>query len=384
MTDPDNRAAQVLDRLPAGARPLAQHRLRTAYDRLEQRTGRAAPGAAASPEAAARYLVAPIVLGEDWPEPTPPTPIGGGAVHADLTDEDAETFAVLRNTLSPDQLEPETVAALAQTWRLPVTPYRAPDPADDRPPADGGPTGDRVGDPGTGRLAADPPEGPPGDALDGMLVVDLTGLWAGPLATGLLAAAGARVVKLDPSCRPDALADHPRFHRELNAGKEVLDLDLRRCGDRARFEALVARADLVVDAFSRRVMPNFGYGPTELAALAGSRGNTGLATLSIVAFPAGSAEQDWTAYGPGVHAAVGLGTGAAGETPDHPGRPRWRAAPIAYPDPLAGLTAFAVAVDVLTDPARRSGRPGRHHEVSLAGAVAPLLPVAPVTPGTVR
>ncbi|MFV0260538.1 MAG: CoA transferase [Acidimicrobiales bacterium] len=366
MTDPSRRADRVLGRLPAGVVPLAHARLRSAYDQLARRTGRAPVETAASIGAAARYLVAPIALGEDWPGPTPPVPVGDGAVHADLTDDDAELFAVMRRTLRPDQLRPETLAAEAQTWRLPVTPYRPMPATGDLCGGVPAAAGERI------RVGSAPPDGPPGDALDGMLVVDLTGLWAGPLATGLLAAAGARVVKLDPSCRPDALAAHPRLYRELNAAKETLDLDLRLHADRARFEALVTHADLVIDAFSRRVMPNFGYGPAALATLAAAGGNPSLATMSIVAFPAGGPEQDWTAYGPGVHAAVGLGGGPGGD-PGVSGRIRWQPAPIAYPDPLAGLTAFAAAVGVLTDPARRRGAPGGHHEISLAGVLAPLV-----------
>jgi crotonobetainyl-CoA:carnitine CoA-transferase CaiB-like acyl-CoA transferase len=138
----------------------------------------------------------------------------------------------------------------------------------------------------------------------------------------------------------------------------VVDLDLRLPGGRARFEELVRRSDLVVHSFSRRVMPNLGYGPSELQAL-----DPDVATLAITAFPDACAQRDWVAYGSGVHAISGLGMLDGRPTP----------APVAYPDPLAGVAAFAVALSLLGrhDPGARQPC---HAEVSLAGVVAPLVP----------
>ena len=184
-------------------------------------------------------------------------------------------------------------------------------------------------------------------------MVDLSALWAGPLATSLLCSAGIRVDKLDPSCRPDGFRQRPALYRALNAGKRRVDLDLRERSDRDRFERMVAGADLVVDSFHRRVMPNLGYGPEDLRRL-----NPELATLSITAFPEQSAERDWVAYGAGVHAASGLGRVTG---PPQPAR-------IAYPDALAGLRAFGVALALLGG---RGVRP--HVEISLMGSISPLL-----------
>ena len=236
----------------------------------------------------------------------------------------------------------EELAAAAQDLRLPVTPYRR--PAEVTP------------------LAASPPAGsgrrrPWDRAGRPPLVIDLTALWAGPLATSLLARLGAEVVKVDPSCRPDGLGEERPVYDALNGDKTIVDLDLRLAADRARFEALAARADVVVDSFSRRVMPNFGYAPETL------HQRFGVSTLSIVAFPAGTPEQDWVSYGPGVHAMSGLAYGGPGAPRSGP-----QAAPIAYPDVLAGLAAFATTVDLLT------GTDPHHREVSLAGALASLGP----------
>lgn len=371
MTTAD-RAAAVLAELPSGTVALAAGYWRAMRTRLGDRP----PSAIVAKRVARRIVTAPTALEPAWPEGTDPLVVGDGAVHADLTDDDRDTFARLREALAPP-LHSETLAAEAQRWRLPVTPYR-PWPAS--PPGDDVATtvsaladpddadaahapGSVAGDEPPGRAAArrSAPAGSGARPLDGVRVVDLSALWAGPLATALLADAGARVVKIDPDCRPDGLRHHGRFYRHLNGSKRIVDLDLRIGDDRARFEELVAGADLVVDSFSRRVMPNLSYGPAELRAI-----NSGVATLSIVAFGAGTPEADWVAYGPGVHAASGLADTGGDEA--GPASHRFRSAPIAYPDAVAGLAAASVAVELLTNPGS-----SEHCEVSLLGAIQPLL-----------
>jgi hypothetical protein len=328
--------------LPAGTTRLAAALAAVADRRLRALTGHR--GLHVGPAEIDELLVLPRLLDEGWPEPSGPVPVPGGAVHADLVDDDVGVFDALRAAM-PDA-GPEALADAAQRWRLPVTPYRWPG------------TAPFVQQPGLGPDGDPPAGGRRGEGLRGVRVVDLTGLWAGPLCTALLARAGAQVTKVDPSCRPDGFRDRPALYHRLNGSKDVVDLDLRRPADRERFEALVRRADLVVHSFSRRVMPNLGYGPGELRAL-----NPDVATLAISAFPAGCREEAWLAYGSGVHAASGLGLVAGQPMP----------ATVAYPDPLAGLAAFAVALSLV---GRTPGAPASA-EVSLAGVVAPLVP-APV------
>ncbi|MDH4074726.1 MAG: CoA transferase [Acidimicrobiia bacterium] len=338
------RAVEVLAQLPVGAAEAATASLRRglgAAGRLDDHTGWLAP------DAVAAQLVLPLLTIDTWPGPSQPLAVGDGAVHADLIDEDHDRLAILRSILADvGPVNAEILAAEAQDWRLPVTPYRDLPPAPPRPPA----------------WAAASPVG----WERAPLVIDLTALWAGPLATSLLADLGARVVKIDPGVRPDGFREHPPLYGRLNGAKEIVDLDLRRDDHRHRFEALVDEADLVIDSFSRRVMPNFGYGPDDLR-----RRNPRVATLSIVAFPAGTREASWVSYGPGVHAWCGLGTRSEAS-----GR-HVQPAPVAYPDALAGLEAFAVAAGLLAAGARVGAGPGRdglpHREVSLAGALAPVV-----------
>jgi CoA-transferase family III len=274
-----------------------------------------------------------------WATPSSPVPVGRGAIHTDLGEEDAAAFRRLLPLLGDRAGEPEAVAAAAQEWRLAVTPYRAP-PTPAPPPA---PLfGTTVGVSCTREIA---------DAL----VVDLTTMWAGPLATRLLAAGGIEVVRVDAAGRPDGVAKgSPSAYAALDAGKRHVTLDLDSTADRAAFTDLVATADLVIDSYSRRVMPNFGFTPEALRRIRPS-----ILTMSLPAFSIGTPEAAWVALGAGVHAASGRGW--------RDGRP-W--APIvAYPDALAGLTAHVVALAVLLG--RRRGWAPRHAEVSLASSLAP-------------
>lgn len=350
------RAREVLAALPDGAADAAVASLRrglTAAGRLDDLAAWLAP------DAVAAQLVRPLLTTDAWPGPSQPLVVADGAVHADLIDEDHDRLAILRSILADvGPVDAENLAAEAQDWRLPVTPYR--DLPDWPPPPAAGPSVPRA-------VSAGGWNGAP-------LVLDLTSLWAGPLATSLLADLGVRVVKVDADIRPDGFREHPPLYAQLNGAKEIVDLDLRLDDHRRRFESLVDEAALVVDSFSRRVMPNFGYGPDDLR-----RRNPGVATLSIVAFPAGTREAAWVSYGPGVHAFCGLGT-----LSDDGGGRRFQPAPVAYPDALAGLEAFAVAAELLAARARTSPgptlphrsvphRPVPHREVSLAGALSPLV-----------
>lgn len=91
------------------------------------------------------------------------------------------------------------------------------------------------------------------------LVVDLSALWAGPLAGSLLAAAGARVVKIESSRRPDgARQGHAGFFALLNGMKEQRTLDFGDPAGLAALRALVRAADIVIEASRPRALRLFG------------------------------------------------------------------------------------------------------------------------------
>ena len=329
--------------------PVLQARLPSGVLALAEQLWRSAGHLDHDGEPLEDMLHAPLTLELDWPDPTTPTPVEGGYVHADVLDDDR---VLLDNVIDAvGHSGPEAVAAAAQELRLPVCPYRRPDPS--AVTSQAMPSSDE-------RPGARP------EWAAGKTIIDLSTHWAGPLTTRLLAAAGATVIKIDPECRPDGFRDRVALYHYLNSAKDVVDLDLREADARQHFERLITGADLIVESFSRRVMENLGYGHRQLAALA-----PGIASLSIRAFPAGSAEQDWLGYGPAIHAISGLAFPARAATPVP--------SPIAYPDLLAGLSAYAMALHLLGGPRSTPGtqtpesQSPRQGEVSLLGAVQPLV-----------
>ncbi len=91
------------------------------------------------------------------------------------------------------------------------------------------------------------------------LVVDLSGLWAGPLAGALLQAMGARVIKIESPSRPDgARAGDSGFFDLLNGGKACVALDLTSPDCREALSRLIARADIVIDAMRPRALRQLG------------------------------------------------------------------------------------------------------------------------------
>jgi CoA:oxalate CoA-transferase len=109
--------------------------------------------------------------------------------------------------------------------------------------------------------------------LEGTFVLDLTRVLAGPYCTMLLADLGARVVKVEaPERGDDARQIGPfvggvsAYFLSLNRGKQSIALDLREEADRAIFEKLLAKADVLVENFRPGVMERLGLGFSQLHA----------------------------------------------------------------------------------------------------------------------
>ena len=93
-------------------------------------------------------------------------------------------------------------------------------------------------------------------------VVDLSSLWAGPLCGAVLAAAGAEVVKVESSQRPDTTADAtPRLDRSLNGQKTLLRLDFATASGRDALRRLIAEADVLITSARRRAFDALGLLP---------------------------------------------------------------------------------------------------------------------------
>ncbi|MEU2004059.1 CoA transferase [Rhodococcus sp. NPDC019627] len=201
-----------------------------------------------------------------------------------------------------------------------------------------------------------PPETPPRPPMplhprpvDGLLVIDFSALWAGPLCAHLLGLAGARVVKVETPDRPDgARRGNAAFYRLLHAGHESVVLDPTTTEGRRALTALVAAADIVIEASRPRALANFGLDAMAVV----DRGGT------WVSITAAGRSSDRIGFGDDLSATAGLVA-------------RDVSGPVfvgdALADPLTGVTAAALAMSAPADGS------GRLWDLSMSDLVASTL-----------
>jgi crotonobetainyl-CoA:carnitine CoA-transferase CaiB-like acyl-CoA transferase len=209
---------------------------------------------------------------------------------------------------------------------------------------------------------ADLADGP----LTGLRVIDMTRVWAGPLATRILADLGAEVLMTEvPWTRtgkevPQSYVDATHFFPDDDAGERgwnrsgfhnkyannklstVIELD--KPEGRELFAALVPHADVLVENYSPRVMPGFGFDADSLHEL-----NPDLVYVTMPGYGRSGPYVDWVAYGPTIDGHVGH-TSLTGYLDEGP----WKCG-VAWPDPIGGMHGAAAALigvlDRLSDPA---------------------------------
>lgn len=124
------------------------------------------------------------------------------------------------------------------------------------------------------RLRGNPPPAPfPNNSgskkiLEGIKVLELCRIIAGPTVTRILTEYGADVLKITS---PN-LSDVPFFQVDGNMGKHAADLNLKTDEGRRQFEELLAGVDVVVDGYRPGALDKLGYGADVLASLAEKRG----------------------------------------------------------------------------------------------------------------
>jgi hypothetical protein len=198
----------------------------------------------------------------------------------------------------------------------------------------------------------------------GMLVVDLSALWAGPLCGDLLARAGATVIKVESLDRPDGARRGPAgFFDLLNGRKRSVALGFHRTEGVDALRALVRRADVVIEASRPRALEQIGLHADEEV-----RGGGPQVWVSITGYGRTDA-RNRVAFGDDAAAGGGLVVW-------HEGAPMFCADAIA--DPITGLTAAHACLAALATGGRWL------LDVSMAGVCAacagPTLPVSPDLP----
>jgi crotonobetainyl-CoA:carnitine CoA-transferase CaiB-like acyl-CoA transferase len=110
--------------------------------------------------------------------------------------------------------------------------------------------------------------------LAGIKVLDFSTLLPGPLATLILAEAGAEVIKIERPGRGDEMRSYmPKFGADsvnfamLNRGKKSIAIDLKEAKARQSLLPLIQSADVVVEQFRPGVMDRLGLGYDALNAI---------------------------------------------------------------------------------------------------------------------
>ena len=138
----------------------------------------------------------------------------------------------------------------------------------------------------------------PALSLDGVRVLDLSRVLAGPFCGMLLADMGADVIKVEDTGSGDESRTWPPHkggesaaYLVINRNKRDLTLDLKAPDGAAVLRNLVKRADVLIENFRTGTMEGFGLGYDVLSAL-----NPGLIYCSISAFGRTGPRKDGAGY----------------------------------------------------------------------------------------
>lgn len=96
--------------------------------------------------------------------------------------------------------------------------------------------------------------------LAGRQVVNLAYNLPGPVATAELSRLGASVIKVEPPGGDPFGHFSPAWYQDLVRGQEVLPLDLKSPAGKARLDALLAGADLLITSFRPSALHRLGLG----------------------------------------------------------------------------------------------------------------------------
>ncbi|MFC4241880.1 CoA transferase [Gryllotalpicola reticulitermitis] len=184
--------------------------------------------------------------------------------------------------------------------------------------------------------------------LEDMVVLDLGTITAGAAAGRLLADYGATVIKIEAPEHPDPFrnwivagvdpADLPETSPAFesnNAGKLGVALDLKTATGLATFEALVVRADVVLENFRVGVTERLGIDYAHLRLL-----KPDLVYLSLSSQGQNGPESRYRSYG----STLDMLSGLASVTGYGDGIPVWSSFDVNYPDQIVSLLGAGLVV----------------------------------------
>jgi crotonobetainyl-CoA:carnitine CoA-transferase CaiB-like acyl-CoA transferase len=122
--------------------------------------------------------------------------------------------------------------------------------------------------------------------LEGVRVLDVSTILAGPLCCQLLGDFGAEVIKIEHPRHGDNMRGHgqqkngvPLWWKEISRNKHTVGLDLGRPEGADLFRTLATRADVIVENFRPGTLERWGIGPDVLLEL-----NPALVVLRLTGF----------------------------------------------------------------------------------------------------
>jgi crotonobetainyl-CoA:carnitine CoA-transferase CaiB-like acyl-CoA transferase len=202
--------------------------------------------------------------------------------------------------------------------------------------------------------------------LDGIRVIDLSRVLAGPFTAQILAEMGADVIKVEPPGGDMARGIGPfldgrsLYFSALNTGKRGVVLDLTTGPGRRGLDALLSAADIVVENYRPGAVDKLGLRPEDLLAA-----HPHLVIVTISGYSRNSTRAQDGAYDLVAQAESGIMavTGEPGGAPVRAG--------VAISDLAAGLWGALGAVAAYA--ARTRDGAGRHVEVPLLDSAMSLL-----------
>lgn len=200
--------------------------------------------------------------------------------------------------------------------------------------------------------------------LDGIRIVDLTMVWAGPFGTRLLGDYGAEVIKIEAPGQWDLLRglgliprDEPRWYNKSayfnhnNRNKYGFALDLRKPEGREVLLELVKVSDVIVENYRADVMDNLGLTYEAVKAV-----KPDIIYVSMPGHGKTGPEAHYVAYGSNVEQLAGL-VSVSGYEDGEPMKTGF-----SYGDPMAG-TSLVAAVGMAIRHRNRTGE-GMYVEIA--------------------
>ena len=204
--------------------------------------------------------------------------------------------------------------------------------------------------------------------LTGLTILDLSRVLSGPYCTMLAADMGARVIKIEHpdggddtrAWGPPFLAGESAYYLSINRNKESVALDFKSEGGRRVLDALIAKADILVENFRPGTLERLGLGYDALRAK-----HPALVYVSISGFGHTGPRREEAGYD-----AIAQAEGGLMSITGIPEGPPVRLG-VAVADIVSGMFAFQGLLLAIIS-RQHTGR-GQHVDISLLDSVAALL-----------